>query len=154
MNSLVVFDSRGGYTEALARAIGGALEGAMSVTVARVGSPESRDLTDVALLVVGGPTEAHGATPAMREWLASLGRSTLGTVHAAAFDTRLHWPRLLSGSAADVIAQHLREAGCQMIGSPESFFVEGRVSPGPDADALDLARGWANSLVAAVPLPV
>ena len=154
MNALIVYDSRSGYTGALAHAIGRALEGPLEVRVARVDETEARDLAGIDLLVVGGPTEGHGATPAMRDWLRTLAPGMLHDVPAAAFDTRLHWPKLLSGSAADEIASRLREAGARLLLKPESFYVEGRETGGPMAEELDHAKGWANLVFDGLPMPV
>ena len=154
MNALIVYDSRSGYTGALAHAIGRALEGPLEVRVLRVDEAEARDLTGIDLLVVGGPTEGHGATPAMRDWLRTLAPGRLHDVPAAAFDTRLHWPKLLSGSAADEIAVRLRDAGARLLLDPQSFYVEGRESAGPVAEELEHAKGWANLVFDGLPMPV
>jgi flavodoxin len=154
MKALVVYDSRSGYTELIARAVGEALEGPLDVFVVRAGAPGSFDVAHVDLLVVGGPTEGHGATPVMRRWLESLGVDTLAGLPAAAFDTRLNWPKLLSGSAADEIATALRGAGCRLVMKPESFIVHGRVNPMPGQSELDHAKGWANLVFDGLPMPV
>ena len=154
MKALIVYDSRSGYTGALAHAIGRALEGPLAVRVVRVTEAEARDLSGIALLIVGGPTEGHGATPAMRDWLRELTPALLSGLPAAAFDTRLHWPKLLSGSAADEIATHLRELGAALLVSPESFYVEGRENAGPIAEELEHAKGWANLVFDGLPIPV
>lgn len=154
MKALVVYDSRSGYTEAIARAIGDALAGPLEVTVARVGEPVTHDLTELALLVVGGPTEAHGATPAMREWLDGLAGSALRGIPAAAFDTRLHWPKLLSGSAAELIAARLRKEGCHLVAKPESFMVQGKENPAPGPDELAHVAAWATVVLDAMAVPI
>ncbi|HLZ09193.1 MAG TPA: flavodoxin domain-containing protein, partial [Chloroflexota bacterium] len=98
MNSLVVFDSQFGNTEDLARAIGKGLETVGPVRVVSVGDSVDGILTGVDFLVIGGPTQAHGARPALRRWLAEAPIERLRRMDVATFDTRLHWPAWLSGS--------------------------------------------------------
>jgi hypothetical protein len=100
------------------------------------------------LLVAGGPTQARGASPALRAVLGDLRRGSLRGVRAAAFDTRLRMWRLLSGSAARVISRRLKRAGCRLVSRPESFFVTGREGP-LETGGEDLAREWARGLVPA-----
>ena len=105
------------------------------------------DLSQVDLLVVGGPTHVHGmsrpstregaidaaVTPqhtlhleadaagsGVREWLTAL--SGLAC-RAAAFDTRQEGPILLTGHAAKSIGKHLLAAGADLVAEPESFLV-------------------------------
>jgi flavodoxin len=152
MKALVLYESRSGYTETIGRAIVAALTPAFEVTVGRASEADAAGFADLDLLVVGGPTEAHGATPALHEMLDGLSSHILPGTAAAAFDTRLHWPKLLSGSAAEEAVRALEGAGCRVIAPPESFLVEGRIGV-PDELALDHARTWAARLVAAMPVP-
>ena len=63
MKSVVVYDSQYGNTQALAEAIAAELQatGAVEVEHARTGTVELP--SDLGLLIVGGPTQAHGLTP-------------------------------------------------------------------------------------------
>lgn len=159
MKALVAYDSKSGYTEQIALAIGAALKDRFETKVKRVGGVTPTDLVGLDLLLVGGPTQAHGATPALRQFLDSLGRATLSGLPAAAFDTRLHWPKVLSGSAADQAARHLREVGCRLIAPTESFFVghpvDGSKTPwSATQEDLAHARAWATELMSALASPV
>ncbi len=59
---------------------------------------------------------------------------------AAAFDTRLGKPKLVTGSAAKGIAKRLRRHGYQVVGE-ESFIVD--EGPGPLHEGeVDRAREW------------
>jgi len=153
MRGLVIFDTRTGYTQAIATTIGEVLSGSLEIQVVPVRAALHAALGDFDLLVIGGPTEAHGATPALRELLGGLGEGTLDGVPAAAFDTRLHWPKLLSGSAAEEAARALEAAGCRLLLPPESFFVHDRADLADPAE-LGRARAWAMRLDAALPVPV
>lgn len=159
MKALVAYDSKSGYTQQIALAIGAALRYQFETEVMRVGDVLPGNLAGLDLLVVGGPTQTHGATPAFREFLDSLGHATLSGLAAAAFDTRLQWPKVLLGSAADETARHLRGVGCRLIVPTMSFFVgnPGTASKAPwSATEADLfqAREWAAELMSAIASPV
>src|SRR5690242_1409922 len=108
MNALVVYDSQYGNTERIARTIASQLERLGPVRLAPVGEATASDVADADLLVIGGPTQGHGARPQLRTWVASLPGTALQGRAAATFDTRLRWPVFLSGSAARTIAKHLQ----------------------------------------------
>ena len=144
MKALVVYESMYGNTAAVASAIADGIAssgiGAVCLPAGRVGREAVRGAD---LLVVGGPTHAHGMsrsatresaasdkdntfdmptlTPGLREWLEDLpdGEGRL----AAAFDTRIDKPAVLTGSAAKGIARRLDRRGFRVVADPESFFV-------------------------------
>ncbi len=144
MKALVVYESLYGNTATIGEAIAASLR---SHGVPTEAGPVTRltaaDAADADLLVVGGPTHAHGMSragtrkiavtdkkntypdptgePGIREWLPGL-RSGSGRV-AAAFDTRFDKPAFLTGSAAKGIAKRLRVRGFDVMAEPESFFV-------------------------------
>jgi hypothetical protein len=66
----------------------------------------------------------------------------------AAFDTRLGWPRILSGSAADSIASKLARLGARVIGPAGSFIVT--TAPELASGEIERARQWAESIAAQV----
>lgn len=143
MNILVVYDSKFGNTECIAQVIAERLQrhGPIELTVADQAPrtmPRSLDL-----LVVGGPTQGHGASPALRGWLEGL--EPADGVRAAAFDTRFAKPRWLTGSAAQMIARRLGRIGFQLVGDPESFFVAHTEGPLLDGE-IDRAAAWADTL--------
>jgi flavodoxin len=140
MRVLIVFDSAYGNTERIARAIGAALEPHGTVAVTRAADVRTTDLAALDLLIAGGPTQRHRASPALAAWLEGLGRRTLDGVPAAAFDTRYRMSALLSGSAAGVIARRLNRAGCRLVTAPESFFIERGQAPSGDERRHDLER--------------
>ena len=127
-------------------------------------------LADADLVVVGGPTHAHGMSraatrkaaveaaskpvggltvepnalgPGLRDWFGSLGRYP---VKAAAFDTRVHGPAALTGRASKGVARLLREHGFDVAAEPESFLVtkQDRLEPQETARA----REWGTKLAA------
>jgi flavodoxin len=124
MRALIVVDSAYGNTERIATAMATALLSHGRVVVERVAEAPLPDPTLFDLLLVGGPTQRHGLSPALDTWLGGLGRRTLGGLAAAAFDTRYRMPAVLSGSAAGLVGRRLVRAGCRLVAPPESFFVE------------------------------
>jgi flavodoxin len=140
MKSIVLFATRHGNTRQVAEAIGVALERYGSVAVsALLDAPAPAD--DVDLVLVGGPTEAHGLTPDVDHYFERLPAGCLEGVMAAAFDTRLKWPRFASGSAADAIARRLEMAGADVLRPQGSFLVTTKpeLRPGELARASDWA---------------
>ncbi len=145
MSVLVIYDSRFGNTEQVARTIAAELGPASDVRIVRAGEMSPLELDEVDLLVVGAPTEHHGTPPVVRHLLEDVRGGTLAGVEAVAFDTRLHHAKWRTGSAASTIADDLRQLGCELLVPPESFFVEGRGGPLEDAE-LDRARTWAREV--------
>lgn len=122
MKSLVIYTTRSGNTKAIAEAIAETMRGRGDVELfdadrAPTQVPESD------LMFIGGPTERHTLTPPMGRFLDRLPPGSLRGKAAVAFDTRVQWPRFLSGSAADDIAKRLRAADADIVTPAESFFV-------------------------------
>jgi flavodoxin len=152
MNSIVIYASHFGNTRAIAEAVAKGLRsrGAVRVFAAEdVGAalPERADL-----VVIGGPTEAHGMTPPLAELLSRLEPDALRDIAAIGFDTRLRWPRWLSGSAGSGITEKLHQAGALVIAPAESFFIKGVAGTGGSKTAtlqdgeLERAAAWGASL--------
>jgi hypothetical protein len=138
-----------GNTHGVAEAIAEGLGPTAAAEVVSTELADRLDLTGLDLLVVGGPTHAHGMTrsqtrqaavkdarsgekelildpsvggPGVREWLDSLGSSSR---RAAAFDTRVDMPELLTGHASKGIGKKLKQHGFELVADPESFLVSG-----------------------------
>jgi flavodoxin len=145
MKSLVVYESKFGDTAQVAQAVADGLHASGGVHLLSVQDAVAFDLDGIDLLVVGGPTHAHGVSAALGQWLASLPHEVVRDLPIAAFDTRYRMARLLSGSAARAIARRLERAGATVVAEPESFFVLG--SQGPLADGeIARATAWAKGL--------
>jgi flavodoxin len=129
MRILVMYDSAFGNTERIARSIAAALAAAGTAEVRPVADAAPLDGTAIDLLVVGGPTQAHGASPALVAWLGSLPAEGLAGVPAAVFDTRYRMAKLIGGSAGESVVRWLRRAGCRLVAPPESFFVAKHAPP-------------------------
>jgi flavodoxin len=146
MNSLVVYESKFGNTHRVADIIGRALGSYGSAPVVDIESADAFKLDKVDLLVVGGPTQAHGMSPPMRAYLDALITKAGTGMRAAAFDTRLKGPGFLWGSAAKGIAEEFRRAGFLLVTPPESFLVEGMKEPQLVDGEATRAQGWATQL--------
>lgn len=146
MNSLVVVESKFGNTQRVAEAIAKGLGLHGLARILGMDDPYALTLDAVDLLVIGGPTQAHGMSPAMRAYLsASIPKVPAGT-HVAVFDTRLKGPGFLWGSAAKAIAVAFRQAGFVLVTPPESFLVEGMKEPQLVDGEETRAEEWATTL--------
>lgn len=170
MRAVVVYESMYGNTRLVAEAIGEGLRPAHEVVVVPVGEAGPEVMADAQILVVGGPTHAHGMSrartrqaaaevagkgekavvledgatgPGVRDWLASL---EYPNVYAASFDTRVHMAAALTGRASKGIDRELSRHGMHRIAEPESFFVtkEDTLEAGEAARA----RRWGEQLAA------
>jgi Flavodoxin len=172
MRAVVVYESMYGNTHLVADAIGAGLAPIFDVSVIPVAQASPATVEGADLVVVGGPTHAHGVSrastrkaaveaaakpasplkaepgapgPGLREWLASLDGCP---AEAAAFDTRVHAPAALTGRASKGIARLLRVHGFDVIAEPESFLVtrQDRLEP----EETTRARDWGTRLAASV----
>jgi len=144
VNCVVIYASRSGNTAKVAEAIAGGLRPRGSIQLLSVDEAQAVFSDGFDLLVVGGPTEAHGMTEPMTRFFDQLASGSLQGKAAAAFDTRLHWPHWLSGSAASGIAERLTESGAHVIAGPESFIVSRK--PLLEPGELERAAAWGASL--------
>ena len=148
MRALIVYESMFGSTRAIAEAVAEGLSPS-EVRVVRAADAYAAILEGVDLLVVGGPMHALSmsrpstrqnapsyvrkpgsalalepgadAAPGVREWLDSL---ELESLRAAAFDTRIKAPAVLTGRASKAIARRLAGHGLLLVVPPESFLVD------------------------------
>lgn len=172
MRAVVVYESMYGNTHHVANAIatglGLGLNLESDIVVLPVNAAIREAIEGADLLVVGGPTHAHGMSrpstrqsavesahkpnaeleldpdaegPGIRDWFESFdgfeGR-------AAAFDTRIDAPALLTGRASKGIARQLHHHGAALIAEPESFLVtkDNHLEPGEE----ERARNWGSDL--------
>src|SRR5437588_10250326 len=148
MKAVVVYDSQFGNTERVARAIAEQLGAEEPAAVLAAGAATERDLVGMDLLAVGGPTQGHGLSPALKAFRERIPPEAVRDVPTVTFDTRLPWPRFLSGSAAAASARRLVQKGARLLLPPESFLVT--ASEGPLAEGeLEWATTWAHAVRAA-----
>jgi flavodoxin len=152
MKSIVIYATRKGNTRRVAEAIADGLRADGTVEVHDVDEGHASLMEEADLLVIGGPTEAHGVTEPMVAFLDRLPESALVGRAAAAFDTRVRWPRFLSGSAAEGIRQRLEQAGANRPVPTESFIVT--MEPEVEPDELERARAWGAALATGLAPPL
>ena len=143
MNSLVIYHSQFGNTKTIADIIGAVLKSYGPAGVLNSAEFGAETLDNIDVLVVGGPTQAHGTSPAIKPFLSALLSGPARHIRAAAFDTRLRGPLLLWGSAAKATGEALEGAGFQLVVPPESFFVKGMNEPHLAEGEYEHAKVWA-----------
>jgi menaquinone-dependent protoporphyrinogen IX oxidase len=169
MRAVVVYESMYGNTHEIAKAVGRRLAAVADVSVVPLDDASPVIVGDADLLVVGGPTHVHGMSrpstlnaavkashsadgpeldpdapgPGLRAWFDALPE---GAGMAAAFDTRLVGPAMVTGRASNGIARRLHRHGYRLLTRPESFLVtkENTLAPGE----ADHAAQWADELIA------
>ncbi len=168
MRAIVVYESMYGNTHRIAEAIGEGLRETGEADVVSVHDATAPLVAGADLVVVGGPTHAHGmsreatrqgakdaldkpgtdleldpdaAGDGVREWLAGLG-STSG--RAAAFDTRVDMAPVITGRASKGIAKRLQRHGFDVVAEPMSFLVTKETHLEPHEE--ERARDWGRSL--------
>jgi flavodoxin len=145
MKTLVVYDSKFGNTKRIAEVVAMRLQagGAVYLTDALTGAG---DLQGVDLLVVGGPTQMHGMSQAMRAFLDQVPPGALREVLVATFATRMPGLELLTGSAAHGIAKQLTKKGGHLLMPPEEFIVTGTAGPLAEGE-MERAVTWATRVL-------
>ena len=175
MRALIVYESMFGNTRDVARAVADGVIRVMPGDLVEVGDAPDVIPADVGLLLIGGPTHAHGLSnpksradaagragdklvsrgPALADWLDRV-RPAGGPVPTATFDTRIKGPAFLWGSAAKAATKLLRGRPFSIIAEPVSFLVGGPT--GPMFDRLDNAErmratAWGENLATALMSP-
>lgn len=145
MKSIVVYASRYGNTQRVAEAIADGIRAYASVELMPIENASSLFDGEPDLVVIGCPTEGHTMTPAVKQFFDSLSEEAFKGVAAAAFDTRVDWPRWLSGSAGSGITDRLQKLGAEVVAPKASFLVEGK-EPVLKAGELERALAWGNTL--------
>jgi hypothetical protein len=175
MRVLVVYESMFGNTRDVAQAVADGVGTKISVELIEVADAPSVIPADVALLLIGGPTHAHGlSSPRSRadaagragdqlvsrggglaEWLDTVSAEA-GPIAAVAFDTRIKGPGLLWGSAAKAATKLLQARHFSVIAQPVSFLVGGPTGPmfnRLETGESERAKAWGASLADALLAP-
>ena len=140
MANLILYDSKYGNTEKVARAIADIL----GAKTARVQDFQPAMLPGVSLLVVGSPVHAWKPSQLTQDFLKSLSPGSLKGVGVAAFDTRIKG--FFSGSASDKVEKDLVKAGGRSVIKPAKFIVKGPEGPLAEGE-LENARHWARHIL-------
>ena len=126
MKTLVIYTSRAGNTRTIADAIAETMQERGAAVEVFDAEHAPTTLPESDLIFIGGPTERHTLTPPMVDFFDRLAAGSLRGEACIAFDTRMQWPRFLSGSAAVEIVKRLKAADARIVAVPESFFVRQR----------------------------
>lgn len=151
MKSLVVYDSLYGNTAKIAQAVGAVLR-SDTINISKF-DPEFLNGLDV--LVVGSPTQGGQATPAIKDFIASIPKSQLRGMGVTAFDTRISGEGNgigikvlvgILGFAAGRIANSLVKRGGRLLAQPEGFIVTGKEGPLLEGE-IKRAEDWAFNII-------
>lgn len=149
MRALVVYESIYGNTHTVAERIAAGLETVGEARVVPVHEATADVVAWADVVIVGGPTHAHGLTssasrkgareaaekpgselhldpdaegPGLRDWFGGLDK--VRGKQAVAFDTRFDAVPVLTGRASRGITRRLRSHGFELVAEPESFLVD------------------------------
>jgi flavorubredoxin len=128
-HAIVIFDSKFGNTEMVAKSLAGGLTRAgLSVDCLNTREVRLESLTDYDLIAIGAPTQAFTASKPMKDFLSGLESiRTLKGKRGFAFDTK--FASRLSGSASKYIEAKLTNLGIEIIRQRQSAIV--KKSEGP-----------------------
>lgn len=158
MKTLIVYDSKYGNTEKIAKSIGDALTGDVltgDVKVLRVDKVNLSELESINLCIIGSPTHGFRPSKPAQKFLDALSSNALKGIDVAAFDTRMPASEVaiglrllmkIGGYAAPRIAGVLEKKGGNLAVSPEGFLVKGREGP-LKKEELERAASWAKKIV-------
>jgi flavodoxin len=141
MKSLVIYHSNYGNTKTIAETI--AKELGKDARAVSASDFKTIDLGGIGALIVGSPIIGWKPSEPIGTILNNLGTDQLKDVKAASFDTRVKL--FLHGDAANKISKVLKNAGAQIISSPEAFYVKGKEGPLFEGE-VDRAKEWGKAL--------
>lgn len=156
MKALVVFDSFFGNTEKIAASITKTFTAKGEGKMVRASELKGDEWKGADVLLVGSPTRAFSASPAIKAFLNGLSTKGLQGKKVAAFDTRLPVEKApgilkflakLFGYAAPQIEKALVKKGGTLAAPAEGFIVDDSEGPLKDGE-LERAAAWATKLFA------
>jgi flavorubredoxin len=114
--AIVIFDTRYGNTERIARSFEAGLKLAGIVTTTCVNAKEVvnlESLNEYDLIAIGAPTEKITASETIKDFLSKLEGMDFSGKVGFAFDTKLPYP--FTGSAAKFIERKLKNLGLEIV---------------------------------------
>ncbi len=175
MRTVIIYESLYGNTEQVAEELARVAREHGTVDLVPVEEAGPETVVSADLVLIGGPTHVHGmswtatrqcgpqddapserrpgmdvAGPGLRQWFHRVGR--VDGVRAAAFDTRMEGPEILTGRASLGISRRLRHHGFAEVAAPRSFLVD-RDNVLLDGEAVR-AGTWLLSVLSSMPAAV
>ena len=128
-HGVVIYDSKFGNTEKIARSLAGGLQMAgLDVTCVNTNDVQAESLKDYDFIAVGAPTQMFTASRPMKDFLLKLaGAQSLKGKYGFAFDTKFASP--LSGSASKYIEKRLKDLGMKIVRPRQSAIVDKTEGP-------------------------
>jgi len=126
--AIVVYDTKFGNTEKIARALARGIEKqGVKVDCVKADEVDVDKLVKYDLLAIGGPTHAFGVSKPMKAFLEKLRSVDIKGKRAFAFDTKLKswW----AGSAGKGIEKTLKRLGMSIVKPHSSAIVSGKEGP-------------------------
>lgn len=128
MKAVVIFDTKFGNTEKVAKGIAKIL----NADAIRVTDVDISKLKEYDVFAVGSPTHAWNMSSGMKAVFKKLEGHSFNGKKAAAFDTKFN--SRFAGSAAKKIQGKLKKLSFDIAMKPVSFFVTGREGPLADGE--------------------
>lgn len=150
MKSLVIFYSRFGNTEQVAKAMAGALAELGLAEAMTLEELTTDRLEGVDLIIAGSPTHNMRLPDSVKAATQELPKGCLNRKMVAAFDTSYRMNALLARfTAARPLLRRLKRLGGREAAPAETFFVEGREGP-LEAGEVERAQAWASAIARCV----
>lgn len=148
MNVIILYDTKFGNTEAIAKAIGEGMKevGFDDVLVQNGGKTTHNELLESDIWIFGCPTHRGKTSSHFKRLLKWMSKDTIPDTYGFAFETRLEESE---GGAARIIQEVMEGAGIEIINEPESFIVlgkEGPIADGEERRAMTLGRKIAGEM--------
>lgn len=109
VKALIIYDTKFGNTEKVAKTITEALSAKYEVTCKKVSETSISEIQEADLILIGSPTHAWNMSLNTKKLFNKLEKERFEGKIAAAFDTKL--PKWFAGSAAKKIEKRLKELG-------------------------------------------
>ncbi|NYT11174.1 MAG: hypothetical protein GKC03_01320 [Methanomassiliicoccales archaeon] len=148
MTAIILYDSKFGNTEQIAKAICSGMKevGFDDVSAKSGGTTTPDELRIAEVWIFGCPTQKGGTSGRYKKLFKWMRKNMVPDKIGFAFETRLEGSE---GGAAAVIEAVMQECGVEIIHEPESFVVEGKTGPlvyGEIDRAITLGRKIAGEL--------
>lgn len=128
MKAIVIFDSKFGNTEKVARALAlGLKDGGIETDCMRFDQVPPDGFRTSDLIAIGGPTQNRKVSAPLDRWLQGLSNSDLAGKQGFAFDTR--YRSRFAGSAAKGIEARMQSLAMRVVLPPASAIVLGNQGP-------------------------